>query len=260
LRIHVFDNEHLVARALAERVASAITARPSLVLGLPTGRTPIATYAELRRLHKEGTLSFKDASTFNLDEFVGVDANHPASYRQFMEQHLFEAVDLRPERIHFLDGMALDLDAQCERYERDITAAGGIDLQLLGIGSNGHIGFNEPGDELMANTHRATLHEGTRRDNAGQFGGDLSRVPREALSMGMGTIMKAAALILIATGERKARCIERMVHGPVTTRLPASFLQMHRAVEIYLDHPAASLLSERAIRAEAPPSARPQAL
>ena len=242
MNIRVFDTEDQVARALADRVASALRVRPNFVLGLPTGRTPIATYAELRRLHAEEGLSFARASTFNLDEFVGIEPTHPGSFRYFMERHLFAGIDLKPERIHFLDGMAADLDAECERYERDIAAVGGIDLQLLGIGSNGHIGFNEPAEELMANTHHAALHVGTRRDNAAQFGGDPARVPHEALSMGMGTILKAAALILVATGERKAQCIERTVHGPVTTRLPASFLQMHRAVEVYLDRPAASLL------------------
>jgi glucosamine-6-phosphate deaminase len=242
LHIHVFDNEQSVARALADRVGSAVRVRPSIVLGLPTGRTPVAMYAELRRLHAEKGLSFARASTFNLDEFVGVAPTHPGSFRSFMEQHLFAGIDLRPERVHFLDGMAPDLDAECDRYERDIAAAGGIDLQLLGIGGNGHIGFNEPGEELMANTHHAALHEGTRRDNASQFGGSLENVPHEALSMGMGTILKAGALILVATGERKARCVERMARGPVTTRLPASFLQMHRTVDVYLDRPAASLL------------------
>jgi glucosamine-6-phosphate deaminase len=243
VKLRLFDNEELVARALGDRIASAVRQRPAIVLGLPTGKTPIATYAELRRLHVQQALSFTRASTFNLDEFVGIDGRHPGSFRFFMQRHLFDGIDLSPERIHFLDGMAPDLDAECDRYERDIEAAGGIDLQVLGIGSNGHIGFNEPGDELMANTHHVELHEGTRRDNAEQFGGDPSRVPREALSMGMGTILRAGSLILVATGERKARCIERMVRGPVTTRLPASFLQMHRSVEVYLDRPAASLLA-----------------
>jgi glucosamine-6-phosphate deaminase len=160
-----------------------------------------------------------------------------------MQQHFFGAVDVPPGRIHFLNGMAPDLDAECARYERDIEAAGGLDLQLLGLGANGHIGFNEPGDELMADTHRAVLLAGTRRDNAELFGGDPDRVPREALSMGMGTILKARAVILVATGERKARCIERMIHGAVTTRLPASFLQMHARADVYLDRAAASLLA-----------------
>jgi glucosamine-6-phosphate deaminase len=243
LRIHIFDTEQEVARVLAARVASAINDRPSLVLGLPTGRTPIGTYQELRRLHAASRVSFAAASTFNLDEFVGVGADHPGSFRQFMQRHLFGAIDLPPGRIHFLNGLAADLDAECTRYERDIEAVGGIDLQLLGIGANGHIGFNEPDEELATFTHRVRLHDGTRRDNAELFDGDPEQVPREALSMGMGTILKTGALILIATGERKASCIERTVHGPLTTKLPASFLQTHRNVELYLDAAAASLLS-----------------
>ncbi len=243
MRIHIFDTEQEVARALAAHVAAAIRDNPSIVLGLPTGRTPIPTYEELRRLYAAGGVSFARAASFNLDEFVGVDGAHPGSFRQFMHRHLFDAIDLPASRVHFLDGTARDPDAECARYERDIEAAGGIDLQLLGIGGNGHIGFNEPADELAALTHRVKLHEGTRRDSAELFAGDPERVPREALSMGMATILKAAALILIATGERKATCIERTVHGPLTTKLPASFLQTHRRVELYLDRAAASLLS-----------------
>lgn len=243
MRIHIFENEQQVARALAQRIADAVRQHPSIVLGLATGRTPISTYEELRRLHAEGAVSFASASSFNLDEFVGVDATHPGSFRKYMQKQLFDAIDLQPSRIHFLNGMAPDLDAECARYERDIEAAGGLDLQLLGIGANGHIGFNEPGPELAARTHRVTLHDGTRRDNAELFGGDPGRVPREAVSMGMGTILKARTLILVATGARKATCIERTVHGPLTTLLPASFLQTHRHAELYLDRDAASLLS-----------------
>jgi glucosamine-6-phosphate deaminase len=240
VKIHVFDTPDAVARAVAERAANALAARPSLVLGLPTGRTPIAAYAELRRLHAAGGADFSQAATFNLDEFAGVAASHPGSFRTYMERHLFGAVNLAPARIHFLNGAARDLDAECERYEAAIAGAGGLDLQILGIGSNGHIGFNEPGDELAARTHRVTLADSTRRDNAPFFGGDPGQVPREALSMGMGTILKAADILLIATGERKASCVERAVRGPVTTRLPASFLQLHPRVELYLDQAAAS--------------------
>jgi glucosamine-6-phosphate deaminase len=199
-------------------------------------------YAELRRLHAEGRADFSRATTFNLDEFAGVDATHPGSFRQFMETHLFRAVNLAPQRVHFLDGAAPDLDAECRRYEQEIEAVGGIDLQILGIGENGHVGFNEPADELVSRTHRVKLAEMTRRDNAALFGGDEARVPREALSMGMGTILKAATLILVALGERKARCIERTINGPLTPQLPASFLQVHRHAELYLDRAAASLL------------------
>ncbi len=243
MKIEVFDTPDDVARAVAGRVARDLAAQPSLVLGLPTGRTPIASYAELGRLHRSGAADFSCASTFNLDEFAGVAASHPGSFHAFMNRHLFGGVNLAPARIHFLNGAARDLDAECERYEAEIAAIGGIGLQLLGIGANGHIGFNEPGGELVARTHRVTLAESTRRDNAALFGGDPALVPREALSMGMGTILKAAEILLIATGERKATCIEQTVRGPVTTRLPASFLQLHPRVEFFLDRPAASNLA-----------------
>ena len=223
-------------------MSEAIRENPALVLGLATGRTPVPTYAELRRLHAAGDVDFAKVSTFNLDEFAGVDASDPGSFREFMERHLFAGVNVDPDRIHFLSGTGPDLDAECERYETAIADAGGIDLQLLGIGVNGHLGFNEPGNELALRTHRVTLADSTRRDNAAQWGGDIARVPREALSMGMGTILKAATLILLATGERKAQCIERTINGPLTTALPASFLQLHRHVELYLDRGAASRL------------------
>ena len=242
MTIEVFDTADDVARAVAARVADALAARPSLVMGLPTGRTPIATYAELRRLHGAGRADFSRASTFNLDEFAGVAASHPGSFRTFMNTHLFESVNVAPDRIHFLNGTAPDLDAECARFEAEIGDAGGLDLQILGIGGNGHIGFNEPGEELVAATHRVTLADSTRRDNAALFGGNPAQVPREALSMGMGTILKAATILLIATGERKAQCIERTVRGPVTTRLPASFLQLHPRAEFYLDRAAAARL------------------
>ena len=240
--IRVLETADHVAAAVAGRVADAVAARPELVLGLPTGRTPIAAYAELRRLYRSGNVSFARVTTFNLDEFAGIPPSHPGSFRTFMEQHLFRDVNLAPSRIQFLDGSAADLDAECTRYDRAIDAAGGIGLQLLGIGSNGHIGFNEPGTELVTATHRVRLAASTRRDNAALFGGDIDRVPEEALSMGMGTILGAATVVLIATGERKAQCIRGMVQGPLTTHLPASFLQLHRNVELYLDQAAASRL------------------
>jgi glucosamine-6-phosphate deaminase len=243
--IQIFETPDQVASALARRVADALHAQPDVVLGLPTGRTPVAMYAALRQLHAAGQADFGRAVTFNLDEFAGVEPSHPGSFRQFMEKHLFGAVNLAPERIHFLNGAAPDLDAECLRYERAIEEAGGLDLQILGIGTNGHIGFNEPGNELVSSTHRVTLADTTRRDNASLFGGDQARVPREALSMGMGTILKAATLILAAMGERKARCIERTINGPLTPQLPASFLQLHRRAELYLDAAAASLIRNR---------------
>jgi glucosamine-6-phosphate deaminase len=240
--IRIFDTATEVAAAVAGRIADAVAARPELVLGLATGRTPVAAYAELQRLHRAGNVNFARVTTFNLDEFAGIPADHPGSFRTFMTRHLFSGVNLAPARIHFLDGAAADLDAECGRYERAIDAAGRIGLQLLGIGRNGHIGFNEPGNELMTRTHRVRLADSTRRDNAPLFGGDAAQVPAEALSMGIGTILAAQTLVLVATGERKAACIQRAVRGPLTTHLPASFLQLHGNVELYLDRPAAGRL------------------
>lgn len=228
---------------MARRIADALVRKPALVLGLPTGRSPIATYERLCRLYAVGQIDFSRAVTFNLDEFAGIAPLHPGSFRTFMERHLFGCINLPPEQIHFLNGAAANLDAECDRYEGEIEAAGGIDLQLLGIGRNGHIGFNEPADELNARTHRVRLAESTRRDNAALFGGNETEVPREALSMGMGTILKADALLLIATGERKADCVKRALRGPISTHLPASFLQLHRRVELYLDRAAAAQLT-----------------
>jgi glucosamine-6-phosphate deaminase len=242
VKIRVFETGDELAQAVAGRIGGELRRNPSAVLGLATGGTPLATYAELRRRHAAGTIDFSSATTFNLDEFAGIDASHPGSFRRYMDVKLFDSVNLEPQRIYFLDGIAGDLDAECARYEEAIEHVGGIDLQLLGIGANGHIGFNEPDETLAARTHRVRLHDQTRRDNAALFGGDPSRVPSEALSMGMGTILKSRAIVLMAIGARKARCVERAVNGPITTRLPASFLQLHRDVELFVDGGAASLL------------------
>ena len=242
MNITVLDNSDAVADALAERVASVLRVKPDAVLGLASGRTPVDGYAEMQRLHAAGRMDWSRASTFNLDEFAGIGGDHPGSFRAFMVEHLFSGVNLRRERIHFLNGAAADLDAECERYESAIAAAGGIDLQLLGIGSNGHIGFNEPGDDLPVRTHRVRLMDSTRRDNAALFGNDPGEVPAEALSMGMGTILHARRIVLVATGEKKADCIRQTVNGRITTRVPASMLQVHTDVELLLDRAAASRL------------------
>ena len=243
MNIRIFDKPDDTAAAVARRLADALARKPALVLGLPTGRTSIGVYEQLRELDGRGRVDFARAVTFNLDEFAGIPPSHRGSFRSFMDRHLFAHVDLPPTHIHFLNGVAEDLDAECERYEAAIETAGGIDLQLLGIGSNGHVGFNEPGNELTARTHRVRLAESTRRDNAALFDGNTEQVPREALSMGMATILKAGRLILMATGERKAHCVERALRGPISTHLPASFLQLHRRVELYLDRAAAARLT-----------------
>jgi glucosamine-6-phosphate deaminase len=240
--IQVFQTPDEVARALARRVSRALDDKPDLVLGLPAGGTFAGAYADLVARCAQGDADFSLSTAFVLDEFVGLPADHPARFRAFLQQHLLAGVNIDRARVHALDGAAAGLDAECRRYEAAIAHAGGVDLQLLGIGANGHIGFNEPGESLVARTHRAMLAESTRHANAARFGGDVAAVPHEALTMGMGTILNAAALVLAATGGHKAVAVARAVAGPVTTRLPASFLQLHAHVELYLDWAAASRL------------------
>jgi glucosamine-6-phosphate deaminase len=239
-RVTVFSSDVEIARALAQQVAAALSHNPRLVLGLPTGRTPIRFYHELAKLAEQGRADFSQATTFNLDEFVGLPSDHPGSYRCYMREHFFDRVNLAANRIHFLNGAAGDVEQECERYERAITDAGGIDLQILGIGVNGHIGFNEPASSLPVRTHRVTLTTETRRSNAALFGGNPASVPAEALSMGMATILQARSIVLLATGKTKAPTIARLIHGPITTELPASFLHLHPDVDVLLDPAAAS--------------------
>jgi len=240
--VTLFETALDASRAVAHRVADALRRRPDLVLGLPAGRTPIGTYTELCRLHAAGEADFGRATAFLVDEFLGLEASHPGSFRRFTSEHLLAGINLDPERVHSLNGVVADPDIECERYEETIAGCGGLDLLLLGIGMNGHVGFNEPGDTLISRTHRVALLDSTRSDNAAAFGGDASRVPREALSMGMGTILRAKTIVLLAFGERKARAVERMLRGPLSTQLPASLLQLHRRVEVYLDRAAAAAL------------------
>jgi len=242
-RVHVYPNERAAARALARHVADAIATKEDLVLGLPTGRTPVGFYHELSALAERGRVSLSEITTFNLDEFLGIGPTHPGSYRRFMEAHLFSRVHLPASQVNFLRGDADDPAQECARYEQAIAEAGGIDVQILGIGTNGHIGFNEPAPGLEARTHRVTLRPETRRSNAAWFGGDADAVPREALSMGMATILQARSIVLLATGRSKAACVDRLLHGPITTALPASFLQLHAAVDVVLDAAAAGALA-----------------
>jgi glucosamine-6-phosphate deaminase len=245
VQVHIFRDEVAMARAVAERQMKLLAAKPPAVLGLPTGRTPVCLYARLRNLSAAGRLDFAQVATFNLDEFYGLPADHPASYRTFMETHLFRHVNLSPRRIHFLNGMAPDAARECDRFEAAIARAGGIDLQILGIGANGHIGFNEPGATLQADTHLARLKPGTRKSNANLFDGRVAAVPREALSMGVGTILRTSAIILMASGSGKADAVRAAVEGPVTTHMPASVLQLHRQVDLVLDRAAAAKLRHR---------------
>ena len=235
------DSEHaaeLVARVILDRLRQ----KPDLVLGLATGSTPIGVYRRLREAHARGEASFARVRTFNLDEYLDVPADHPQSYRTFMRTHLFGGVDIRPENVHFPPSEGGDLLRRCARYEEAIVAAGGIDVQLLGIGRNGHIGFNEPTSSLASRTRVKTLTERTLEDNA-RFYGPGERPPTLAVTMGIGTILDAREVLLQAIGTKKAQAVRNMVEGPVSSFFPASALQLHRSVTAYLDPAAASLLA-----------------
>jgi glucosamine-6-phosphate deaminase len=226
----------------AKLIARLIRSKPDCVLGLATGGTPLATYRELVRMHHEEGLDFSRVTTFNLDEYVGLDPKHPQSYHAFMHEHLFGRVNVDPTRIHIPNGMAPDVAMECARYESLIQAAGGIDLQLLGIGSDGHIGFNEPSSSLASRTRIKTLTERTRADNA-RFFQNGEAVPVHCITMGVGTIMESRHVILLAFGAQKAEAIAAAVEGPITAMNPASILQMHRTATALLDEPAAARLS-----------------
>jgi glucosamine-6-phosphate deaminase len=232
-----FATEFDLAAALGRRITDIVRRHPAVVLALPTGRTPILLYEELVRRTRRDSVDWSSVRTFNLDEFVGLGAGEAGSYRSFMHARLFDHINLRPEHIGFLDGRATDLERECARYERAIADAGGIDIAILGIGANGHIGFNEPADALVARTHKATLELPTRASNAWGFGGDLDSVPREALTMGMATILSARAIVLIGTGESKAEVVHTILTGGLTTRVPASFLTLHPQVRMMIDQP-----------------------
>jgi glucosamine-6-phosphate deaminase len=242
--IERFEDEEALSAALATFVLESIVKNPALVLGLPTGRTPLGLYRELRERSGGNRIDWSEVRTFNLDEFAGLDPSHAGSYRSYMQAELFEHIAIPESRIGFLNGAAQDLAEECRRYEDAIERAGGIDLQLLGIGANGHIGFNEPASGLCAHSHVAELERATREANADRFGGDWTAVPERALSMGMATILHARAIVLIATGREKAAAVKGLVEGLITTTLPASLLQVHPRVTIMVDPGAAGLLSD----------------
>ena len=243
MKARVFPSPARAARALAQKIARAVSRNPRLVLGLPTGRTSIPLYRELVALSRSHEIDFSHTTTFNLDEFVGLSPDDAQSYHAFMRRHLFDHVNLSPKRTHVLNGVANDAAAECLRYERTIARAGGIDLMVLGLGRNGHIGFNEPDRSLVTRTHRTHLKPSTRRANAFLFAHRIGAVPHEAFSMGMGTILQARRIVLLVTGRSKARAVERVLSGRLTTRVPASFLQLHRDVEVWLDGDAAAFIS-----------------
>ncbi|HEY2997774.1 MAG TPA: glucosamine-6-phosphate deaminase [Acidimicrobiales bacterium] len=223
-------------------IAALVAGRPTAVLGLATGSSPLPVYADLARRHAAGELSLAAARAFLLDEYVGLPPGHPQAYRAFVAEHLESGVDLAPGAVQAPDVAAADLPAACRRYEEAIAAAGGVDLQLLGIGGDGHIGFNEPGSSLASRTRLKTLTDATRRANA-RFFGPGDEVPRHVLTQGVGTILEARHLVLVATGAAKAAAVARAVEGPVTAMVPGSALQLHPHATVVVDEPAAADLA-----------------
>jgi len=240
MQIHVYRDPELVAKQAATIIAAEVLTRPDSVLGLPTGLSPVRTYQELIRLHREGLLDFSRVTTFNLDEYMGLDAEHPQSYRRFMNENFFDHVNIPKENTHVPCGIG-DGTKNARAYEDAIRAAGGIDLQVLGIGRNGHIGFNEPAAAFPDTTGVVSLTESTIDANK-RFFASAAEVPHTAISMGVGTIMRARKVLLIATGADKAEAIRGLVHGPIAPQLPASALRMHPCAVIVLDETAASRL------------------
>jgi glucosamine-6-phosphate deaminase len=238
----IIERDAESASLLAARMISRqLREKPDSVLGLAVGNTPILLYAELVRMHRAGYLDFRKVTTFNLDEYVGIRPDHPASFLSYMRQHLFDHVNMPPESAHIPDGMTEFIPGFCEAYEQAIRRAGGIDVQLLGIGVDGHLGFNEPMSSLASRTRLKSLTPRSIRDLAPQFGGE-GRVPRHILTMGLGTIMEARQCLLMAFGSTKASAVARAVEGPVTAAVPASILQMHPVAKVIVDEAAASLL------------------
>jgi len=231
-----------LAQLAAGTIEALLRDKPEAVLGLATGSSPLSTYHELVRLHAEAGLSFARARAFTLDEYVGLPLDHPQSYRNVIARDIAERVDFAPGAVQGPDGLAVDLVAACAGYEQAIAAAGGVDLQILGIGTDGHVGFNEPGSSLASRTRIKTLTEQTRADNARFFGDDIEQVPQHCLTQGLGTIMEARHIVLIASGRTKADAIHQLAEGPVSALWPATILQHHPHVTVLIDHAAAGRL------------------
>jgi glucosamine-6-phosphate deaminase len=242
MEVIVQPTEELAVRLAARLVEEQVGQKPDSVLGLATGRTMEALYAELVRLHAAGRIDFSQCRTFNLDEYVGLGPEDDRSYRAYMRRHFFDAVNLDIRNTHLPDGSAADLGAACRAYEDAIRDCGGIDLQILGIGVSGHIGFNEPLSALRSRTREKALTPVTRRQNAPMFGGDPGCVPVRALTMGVGTILDAGSIVLLATGEAKADVLARAVEGPITSMISATAIQLHPRVRVIVDAAAASRL------------------
>ena len=241
MKLIVTKNYEELSKIAAEEFAKVVIEKPTAVLGLATGGSPVGMYKELIAKCKNNELDFSKCTSINLDEYIGLNPEHEQSYRNFMNTNLFNHVNINKDRTFVPNGLAQNLEEECKNYDNKIEELGGIDVQLLGIGNNGHIAFNEPGDELSAGTHIISLTESTIEANA-RFFDSIDEVPRKALTMGLGGIMKAKKIILIASGEGKAEAIKGLFSGKITTENPATMLQMHRDVVVIIDEAAAKLI------------------
>ena len=241
MKVIVVKDYQAMSDLAAEIIANTIKANPSCTLGLATGSSPIGTYQNLVKDVKAGEISFKDVKTYNLDEYCGISRSHPQSYYYFMHQHLFDQVNIQERHTHLPNGMEPDSKKECERYEELIRSLGGVDLQLLGMGHNGHIGFNEPGQAFETGTHCVDLQESTIEANK-RFFASAADVPKQAYTMGIKTIMQAKKILVVVSGEDKAEIVKKAFFGPVIPGVPASILQMHNDVILVGDEAALSLI------------------
>ena len=239
MRIGIFNDEDQIASLAADRILEVYRAKPNFVLGLATGSSPLKLYAELVRRYEAGQISFAQVRSYNLDEYVGLPRDHYEGYANFIHRFLVDRVDFPKGAAHGPNVWTGDNDQAAADYDKAIRDAGGIDLQILGIGADGHIGFNEPGGSFASRTHVDVLTEQTRRDNARFFDGDITKVPTHCITQGLGTIMESGEALLIATGAGKAEAVRQLVEGAISARWPATILQMHPNAIVLLDEPAA---------------------
>lgn len=248
MKIIITDDYEGMSKRAAGIVSAQIILKPNSVLGLATGSTPLKMYQELIRIHKAGELDFSEVVTFNLDEYIGLPKENINSYYNYMHCNFFKHININPNNVYIPDGMAADINKECDEYEARIQSRGGIDLQILGIGNNGHIGFNEPGQKFDAKTHLVNLDEGTIRANS-RFFNSIDDVPKQAISMGIKTIMQAKKILLLACGKSKAEAIGKALYGEITPEVPASILQIHPDVTVIVDRDAAACIEGRSMEA-----------
>ena len=242
MEVVILNGSKQIGKLAADAIGELLRRKPDAVLGLATGSSPLPVYDELAAQHERDGLDFSRASGFALDEYVGLPAGHPESYREVVRREFTNRVNIKPENVHGPDGSAADIPAACRAYEEAIAAAGGVDLQILGVGTDGHIAFNEPGSSFASRTRIKSLIEQTRRDNA-RFFTSLADVPHHVLTQGLGTIMEARHVVLVATGAQKAQAVRDFVEGPVSAICPASILQFHPHATVLLDGASASALN-----------------